>query len=241
MISIDAGVYKLGFWSVIATIVAGVAAAFLPLDAPAGYDASHADRIIWLRANGGTFTAAWVVQIMAMTALTGMYLALAWQISRTAPVRAAIAGMVVLVSFIAFIIPKFIAIWTIPHLADAVVTGSVGAEMADSLLLILNVSIPFSLFTSFDFLGFWMYGIFGLLIAVPLYRQAGAAWSAKSTAAILGLFGVLFHGVLLGWLMEFIPPAELKLYSAPILSLLLVAVVAAAFNFWQKLAELKIG
>jgi len=39
----------------------------------------------------------------------------------------------------AFIIPKFIAVWTIPLLADAIVSGAVGAELADSLLHLLNV------------------------------------------------------------------------------------------------------
>jgi hypothetical protein len=56
--------------------------------------------------------------------------------------------MVVLMSAVAFIIPKFIAVWTIPLLADTITADGVDVEMADALLLLLNVSIPFSLFTS---------------------------------------------------------------------------------------------
>jgi hypothetical protein len=57
----------------------------------------------------------------------------------------------------AFVIPKFMAVWTIPLLAEAADSGGAGAAMAATLLPLLNVSIPFSLYTSFDYLGFWLY------------------------------------------------------------------------------------
>jgi hypothetical protein len=85
-----------------------------------------------------------------------------------------------------FIIPKFIAIWTIPQLVQAISTGATSAELADPLLRILNVSIPFSLYTSFDYLGFWLYAVFGLLVAGPLF---GESLSSKVATICSGVFG----------------------------------------------------
>jgi hypothetical protein len=54
--------------------------------------------------------------------------------------------------------------------------------MADQLLVLLNVSIPFSLYTSFDYLGFWLYAVFGLLVAGHLYSDD---MSSKVAAILL--------------------------------------------------------
>ena len=97
--------------------------------------------------------------------------------------------MVVLMSVVAFFIPKFIAVWTIPLLADTIASGAAGAELADPLLRLLNVSVPFSLYTSFDYLGFWLYSVFALLVAAPLY---GEALSLKISSISLGVFGVIY-------------------------------------------------
>lgn len=53
--------------------------------------------------------------------------------------------MVVLVSVVAFIIPKFIAVWTIPLLAETISNSAVGADVADPFLRLLNVSLIFTL------------------------------------------------------------------------------------------------
>lgn len=173
--SLDYQINRLGFWSAIVAIATGVVAMFLPLDAPGGYTAEHADRVAWLSANRGSFIAGWINQIVAMLSLSGVFFGVAWQVAGKNPLRAIVAAMVVLMSVVAFIIPKFMAVWTIPLLADTISTGAVGAELAEPLLRLLNVSIPFSLYTSFDYLGFWLYAVFGLLVAGPLYGQAMSA------------------------------------------------------------------
>ena len=178
--ALDADIYRLGFWSVIAAYALAVLSAFFPLDAPGGAAAEHAERAAWLGAHGGLFIIAWLIQIAWMSAWTGTMFVLCWMIGASNPLRAIVAAMVVLVSFVAFIIPKFMAVWTIPQLGDAIVNNAQGAEMADALLLILNVSIPFSLYTSFDALGFWMYAVFSLLIAGPLYQEAANTKSIKN-------------------------------------------------------------
>ena len=112
--SLDMQLTKLGFWSAVTLIVTGVLSTFLPLDIPAGVSAEHTERIAWLSVNSGVFIAGWLVQIAAMAALTGLFFAMAWQISKQYPLRGILGAMVILTSFVAFIIPKFIAIWSIP-------------------------------------------------------------------------------------------------------------------------------
>jgi hypothetical protein len=219
---------RLGFWSAIVAIVVGVLSMFLPLDAPGGYTAEHADRVAWLNANGGTFITAWVIQIAALTTLTGVFFGMAWRVSGEHPLRAIVAAMVILVSFVAFIIPKFMAVWTIPLLADAVSNGAVGADVADQLLGLLNVSIPFSLFTSFDFLGFWLYAVFGLLVARPLFEKT---MSAKIAACALGAYGILFHSMIIAVFAGAIAPEDIDEYSLSIAGLLFFVLVAMAINF----------
>jgi hypothetical protein len=73
----------------------------------------------------------------------GVFFSVAWHIATKNPLRAILAALVIFLSVVAFIIPKFIEVWTIPQLATAVATGAVGADMAGKLLILLNVSIPF--------------------------------------------------------------------------------------------------
>jgi hypothetical protein len=74
----------------------------------------------------------------------------------------------------------------------------VKSDLADPLLRLLNVSIRFSLYTSFDYLGFWLYAVFGLLVAGALY---GENMSAKITAVTVGVFGFVYHGLLAALLL----------------------------------------
>ncbi len=232
--SLDYQVSRLGFLSVLVAIATGVVAMFLPLDAPGGYTAEHADRVAWLSANREAFIAGWVNQIVAMLSLSGVFFAIAWRIVGNNPLRAILAAMVVLMSVMAFIIPKFTAVWTIPALADTINAGATGAEMADSLLLLLNVSIPFSLYTSFDFLGFWLYSVFALLVAGPLYGQA---MSTKVASVCLGVFGALYQVVLIALFVRVIAPVDIEIYFLTPSLLLIIAIVAMMFNFKASMAS----
>ena len=219
---------RLGFWSAVVAIATGVVAFFIPLDAPGGYTADHADRVAWLSANSGTFILGWINQIIAMLSISGVFFGMAWQIATRNPLRAVIAAMVVLISVVAFIIPKFMAVWTIPLLAQTISNGAVGAELADPLLRLLNVSVPFSLYTSFDYLGFWLYGVFGLLVAGPLY---GVTTSAKIAAVTIGVFGLMYHGLLATLLLGAIAPIDIESSFLGVAGLLLIVVVAMTITF----------
>ena len=229
-LTLDLQMNRFGFWSAVIAIVTGMISFFLPLDAPGGYTAEHADRVAWLTANRDLFILGWLNQIAAMFSLSGVFFAIAWHIAVKNPLRAALAAMVVLLSVVAFIIPKFMAIWTIPQLADVITNNAVGAELADPLLTLLNVSVPFSLYTSFDYLGFWLYGVFSLLVAGPLY---GDKTSAKIAAITLGMFGVIYHGLLASLLLGRIAPPDIESSFLVAAGLLLVAVVVMGFNFWS--------
>jgi len=131
-----------------------------------------------------------------------------------------------------FIIPKFIAIWTIPQLVQAISTGATSAELADPLLRILNVSIPFSLYTSFDYLGFWLYAVFGLLVAGPLF---GESLSSKVAAICTGVFGAVFHCLLIALLIGEPASADVETMFLGSFAVLLVPVIAMMFRFKQEM------
>lgn len=226
--TLDHQINRAAFWSAVAVVGTLVPAAFFPLDAPGGYDAKHADRVAWLAANSGAFITAWVVQIVSMLALSGVFAGVAWVISGKHPLRAIVAATVTLISIVAFIVPKFIAVWTMPLLASAISAGAVGSEMAAQLLPMLNVSVPFSLFTAFDYLGFWLYAVFALLVARPLLQFP---LSAKIAGYTLGAFGILYHGVVIAVWAGVIGQADIVTYAMSVAGLLLIVVVAMGIYF----------
>lgn len=217
-----------GFWAVIVFVITAVLSMFLPLDIANGYAATHADRVQWLQHNRGLFIAGWVNQIFSMFSLSGALAAAAWVAVVNNALRAILGVFFVAMATMAFAIPKFMAIWTIPMLADAAASGSPGSAMAHSLLPLLNVSVPFSLYTSFDYLGFWLYAVFALLVAGPLY---GDTLTAKVAAVSLGGFALLYHGCLLMLLMGGIDPKDIEAYFIGTTLLLLVHLVAVGAVF----------
>ncbi len=232
--TLDYQITRFGFWSVIVAIATGVVAMFFPLDIPGGYTAEHADRVAWLSANRGAFIAGWINQIVAMFSLSAVFACGTWVVAGKNPFRAILAALFVSMSVMAFIIPKFIAVWTIPLLADTITTGGVGAELADPLLRLLNVSIPFSLYTSFDYLGFWLYSVFALLAAGPLY---GDTKSAKIAAVALGVFGIVYQILMVALFLGAIAPADIEAYFIGASMLLLFHIVAMAFVFKRSMAS----
>ena len=144
--------------------------------------------------------------------------------------------MVVLMSVMAFIIPKFIAVWTIPLLADTIATGAMGAELADPLLRILNVSVPFSLYTSFDYLGFWLYSVFALLVAMPLF---GPTLATKISSVCLALFGIIYQLALLTLWAGKTATTDIEGSFLGTTLLLVIAIIAMAIQFKQTVSSEK--
>ena len=105
---------------------------------------------------------------------------------------------------------------------------------ADQLFVLLNVSIPFSLYTSFDYLGFWLYAVFGLLVAGPLYSDD---MSSKVAAVTAGVFGIAFHGVLAAILLLALESAHIETSFISVSTLLLILVVAMLIRFRGRLGQ----
>jgi len=105
---------------------------------------------------------------------------------------------------------------------------------ADQLFVLLNVSIPFSLYTSFDYLGFWLYAVFGLLVAGPLYSDD---MSSKVAAITAGVFGIAFHGVLAGLLLGALESADIEASLISVTALLLILVVVMLIRFKGRLKQ----
>jgi hypothetical protein len=228
---LDHTVNKAAFWSAIALILAGVLSVFFPLDAPEG---PFADRMMWYSSNVGAFVMGWVVQMIAMLTLAGVFAGTAWQVRESHPVSTFVAGTALLISVVAFIIPKFIAIWSIPQMVVASSTVTANAAVAEQLFQLLNPSLSFSLFTSFDYLGFWMYGVFGLLIARPLFRLT---LSTKISAVGLGLFGLLYHILFVGVITGSVVTSDVGPYAESIGILLLIPVISMAVYFKKQMKE----
>ena len=204
---------------------------FFPLDAPAG---PFAERMIWFSSNVSAFTMGWLVQMIAMLTVSGVFAGTAWQIRESNPLSAFVAGTALLISIVAFIIPKFIAIWSVQQIVIASSTISANVAVAEQLFPLLNPSLPFSLHSSFEYLGFWMYGVFGLLVARPLFRLT---LSAKIAAAGLGLFGLLFHILFAGVMTGNVVTADIGPYAEWMGVLLLIPVISMAVYFKKQMTE----
>lgn len=220
---------KASFRTAITLILAGVLSVFFPLDAPEG---PFADRMMWYSNNVGAYVIGWAVQMIAMLTLSGVFAGTAWQARKTNPISAFLGGTAVLIATVAFIIPKFIAIWSIPQMVTASTTVAASAAVAEQLFQLLNPSLSYSLFTSFDYLGFWMYGVFGLLVARPLF---GLTLSAKIAGASLGLYGLLYHVLLVGVMSGKVATTEIGPYAESLGGLLLVPVISMAVYFKMKM------
>lgn len=234
--SLDYQVNQLGFRAVIISLITALISMFFPLDVPNGYEVEHADRLVWLVANREDFIVAWINQILAMLSLSLVFLSTAWRVREVNPLLAIFSAITVTLSIMAFIIPKFIAVWTIPMLAETASSNSVNSEMADTLLQLLNVSAPFSLYTSFDFLGFWLYSVFALLVAMPLF---GSTLSSKVASVSAGLFGILYHIQLIALWMGEISAADVEASFLGVASLLLIVIIAMAVQFRQTLVAIE--
>lgn len=228
---LDNTISKIAFQSAIVLVLTGVLMLFFPLDAPA---APFADRMLWYSVNVNAYVMGWVLQMIAMLTLSVLFAAIAWQTRKSHLLSTFGAGTALLISIMAFIIPKFIAIWSIPQIVVASSTVTPNVAVAEQLFQLLNPSLSFSLFTSFDYLGFWMYGVFGLLLARPLFRLT---LSAKIAAVSLGLFGLLYHLLLVGVMFGSIASTNIGLYAESIGILLLIPVLSMAVYFRNQLKE----
>ena len=215
---LDSQINKATYLSAIVLFVFTAVSMFGVYDAPAGSTA--AEKVAWLNENNGAFVLSWVTQIVQVFTLTTIFAAACWKVFSVNPLAAVSGGIVLMLGTMAILITKGTELWIVPLAAQDLAAGSASQEPGLTLLSINSQSYPYSLTTYFDYLGLWLWSLFGLLVARPLFRFST---SAKVAAVSLGLFGIIypaFYGLLVTGV---IPLKDITNYS----TFMLLAWVAA--------------
>ena len=205
---LDSQINKAAYLSAIVLFVFTAVSMFGVYDAPAGSTA--AEKVAWLNENNGAFVLSWVTQIVQVFTLATVFAAICWKVYRVNPLAAVSGGIVLMLGTMAILITKGTELWIVPLAAQDLAAGSSGQEPGLTLLSINSQSYPYSLTTYFDYLGLWLWSMFGLLVARPLFQFST---SAKVAAVSLGLFGIIYP-IFYGFLVTgVIPLSEITNYS----------------------------
>jgi len=223
--NIDSSVSKIAFWAVVVFIVGGITSLFFPL-IPEGEGVEN--QAAWVVNNSAGFISGWLIQIVLVFAFSLIVGGVSWQFSKASPVRAVVSWSLILLSMIAFLIPKFIAVWAIPMMAVALNSNMPSAELAAQLLALLDMSSAFSLFTSFDYLGFSLYAALSLMIAGPLFRTS---LSGKIAAVCFMIYGAAFFLALIGTILGSVGQADMALITENLNNILFIAIISLAFYY----------
>ncbi len=221
---LDSQINKATYLSAIILFVFTVVSMFGVYDAPAG--STGAEKVAWLTENNGAFVLSWVTQIVQVFTLTAIFAAACWKAFSVNPLAAVSGGIVLMLGTMAILITKGTELWILPLAAQDLAAGLASQEPGLTLLSINSQSYPYSLTTYFDYLGLWLWSLFGLLVARPLFQFST---SAKVAAISLGLFGVIYP-VFYGFLITgVIPLKDITNYST---FMLLAWVGAFAIGFY---------
>jgi membrane-associated HD superfamily phosphohydrolase len=199
---LDSQINKATYLSAIILFVFTAVSMFGVYDAPAG--SSAAEKVAWLNENNGAFVLSWVTQIVQVFTLAAVFAATCWKVFSVNPLAAVSAALVLMLGTMAILITKGTELWVVPLAAQDLAAGSSGQEPGHTLLSINSQSYPYSLTTYFDYLGLWLWSLFGLLVARPLFRFST---SAKVAAISLGLFGIIYP-IFYGFLVTGVIPLE---------------------------------
>ena len=205
---LDSQINQATYLSAIVLFLFTAVSMFGVYDAPAGSTA--AEKVAWLNENNGAFVLSWVTQIVQVFTLATVFAAICWKVFSINPLAAVSGGIVLMLGTMAILITKGTELWVVPLAAQDLAAGSSGQEPGHTLLSINSQSYPYSLTTYFDYLGLWLWSLFGLLVSRPLFRLST---SAKVAAVSLGLFGIIYP-VFYGFVVTgAIPQEEIMNYS----------------------------
>lgn len=205
---LDSQINQATYLSAIVLFLFTAVSMFGVYDAPAGSTA--AEKVAWLNENNGAFVLSWVTQIVQVFTLATVFAAICWKVFSINPLAAVSGGIVLMLGTMAILITKGTELWVVPLAAQDLAAGSSGQEPGHTLLSINSQSYPYSLTTYFDYLGLWLWSLFGLLVARPLLQFS---ISAKVAAISLGLFGIIYP-VFYGFVVTgAIPQEEIMNYS----------------------------
>jgi len=205
---LDSQINKAAYLSAIVLFLFTAVSMFGVYDAPAGSTAD--EKVAWLNENNGAFVLSWVTQIVQVFTLATVFAAICWKVFSVNPLAAVSGGIMLMLGTMAILITKGTELWIVPLAAQDLAAGSSGQEPGHTLLSINSQSYLYSLTAYFDYLGLWLWSLFGLLVARSLFRFST---SAKVAAISLGLFGIIYP-VFYGFVVTgAIPQEEIMNYS----------------------------
>ena len=183
---LDSQINKTVYLSAIILFVFTVVSMFGVYDAPAGSTA--AEKVAWLNDNNAAFVLSWVTQIVQVFTLATIFAATCWKVFTINPLAAVSGGIVLMLGTMAILITKGTELWILPLAAQDLAAGS-AQEPGHTLLTITSQSYAYSLTMYYDYLGLWLWSLFGLLVARPLFQLST---SAKVAAVSLGAYGIIY-------------------------------------------------
>jgi hypothetical protein len=213
-------------WTTGATLALSLALLVLPVTPPPG---AASDQLAWLRDHRVLHVLSWGTQMAWVCCFAGVMLGASLHAFRFGAGPAVLGVAAGILATGAFLTEKFIRLWALTLMARTVAGDgtSTMADVAARQFLIWEGGPPFVFVETLDYLGFWLYALFGLLLARPLWRARGPA---RVAGACFALYGVAYHALLLGSL--FGPDPTLgERHIMNVGGLLAVAAVALLVSF----------
>ncbi|MFP6615438.1 MAG: hypothetical protein VCB26_03425 [Candidatus Hydrogenedentota bacterium] len=223
--NISTQINSVAFKATVIALALFIVSLFFPLGSPGATQEEAAE---WLINDLTLYMVGWMVQFVLMFCTTTIFVGAAWQIYSTNPLRSILLWSLTGVSFIAFSITKFIAVWAVPLSARSLAAGSETRDSAEAFLLATNPSVSFGLAPTLDFLGFLIYGVMGIILFRPLVRLST---SAKVAAVSLFIYGIIICLILAVAVTAIISQGDIWTYAESSSLLFLVAVVALLIRF----------
>jgi len=190
--------YRAAFWAAVICIVSSILMLILPMG-PSVVESG--ERIAWFEANLGIYLLAWGNQMILVCCYVPVMLGAGLCVFKRNPVSSVMAWVAGLIAAAAFLIEKFVRFWALPLMTKALVHAPEGREagLAEINFQIWDGSTMFAFVDTMDYLGFWLYALFGLFLFYPLWNIKGTVRIASVMFLIYGIgYHVLLFGTLLG-------------------------------------------
>lgn len=222
--------YRAAFWAAVICIVSSI----LMLIIPMGPDVMESTaRIAWFDANLGTYLLAWGNQIILVCCFMPVMIGVGLRVFERNPVSAIMAGVAGLIATAVFLIEKFVRFWGITLMTKTLMEepGGGKAGLAEINFQIWDGSTMFSFVDTMDYLGFWLYALFGLFLFYPLWNIKGAA---RIAGVMLLVYGIGYHVLLFGTLLRSATGPPLMLHIDNLLISWGLATICLAIDFYKR-------
>ena len=190
--------YRAAFWAAVICTASSVLMLILPMG-PSVMESG--ERLAWFEANLGIYLLAWGNQIILVCCFVPVMMGVGLCVFKRNPVSGIMACVAGLIATAVFLIEKFVRFWALPLMTKTLVHAPEGREasIAEINFQIWDGSTMFAFVDTMDYLGFWLYALFGLFLFYPLWKIKGAARIAGVMFLVYGFgYHVLLFGTLLG-------------------------------------------